>query len=190
MLSPYSELLLLGRYICCHWENSKAKLCFPMEESMVSEFQEGPNQDTCVPDRPSCTGGLASAVESHLLRTWNASFFAEDGFEGWDSLKRMLTARLWHPSTFSHFKINNFRKRGLKAYVWEMTSRVYCKLQKNCLRSPPSVRHLAFHSGDWWSMTITLRKFQVLSMCTFQKCSLFLLLGLQQLDQQGNLSFP
>lgn len=35
-------------------ENSIAKSYFPMEESVVSEFQEGPNQDTCVPDQPSC----------------------------------------------------------------------------------------------------------------------------------------
>lgn len=57
-------------------ENSIAKSYFPMEESVVSEFQEGPNQDTCVPDRPSCTCGLASAVGHHLLSTWNASSFA------------------------------------------------------------------------------------------------------------------
>lgn len=57
-------------------ENSIAKSSFPMEESVVSEFQEGPNQNTCVPDRPSCTCGLARAAEHHLLSTWNASLFA------------------------------------------------------------------------------------------------------------------
>jgi hypothetical protein len=50
-------------------ENSIAKSYFSMEESVVSEFQEGPDQDTCVPDRPSCTGGLASAAKHHLLST-------------------------------------------------------------------------------------------------------------------------
>lgn len=75
-------------------ENSIAKSYLPMEESVVSEFQEGPNQDTCVPDRPSCTCGLASAAGHHLLSTWNASSSAEDGFKGWDSLKRKLTAPL------------------------------------------------------------------------------------------------
>lgn len=44
-------------------ENSIAKSYFPVEENVVSEFQEGPNQDTCVPDRRSCTGGLAGAAE-------------------------------------------------------------------------------------------------------------------------------
>lgn len=78
-------------------ENSIAKSYFPVEENVVSEFQEGPNQDTCVPDRRSCTGGLAGAAGRHLLSTWNASFFAKDGFEGWDSLKGKLTTRLWHP---------------------------------------------------------------------------------------------
>lgn len=65
-----------------------------MEESVVSEFQEDPNQDTCVPDRLSCREEPASAAEPHLLSTCDASFFAEDGFEGWDSLKRKPTARL------------------------------------------------------------------------------------------------
>lgn len=45
-------------------ENSIAKSYFPMEESVVSEFQEGPNQDTCVPDRRSCACGLASARDA------------------------------------------------------------------------------------------------------------------------------
>lgn len=75
-------------------ENSIAKSYCSLEESVVSEFQESPNHDTCVPDRPSCTCGLGSAAGRHLLSIWNASSFAEDGFEGWDSLKRKLTARL------------------------------------------------------------------------------------------------
>lgn len=76
---------------------NRAKSHSPVEESVVSEFQEGPNQDTCVPERPSCTCGLASFAGHHLLSTWSASFFAEDGFEEWDSLKRKFTAQLWHP---------------------------------------------------------------------------------------------
>lgn len=54
-------------YLLSLEKNSIAKSHFPVEESVVSEFQEGPNQDTCVPDRPSCTCGLASAQDTICL---------------------------------------------------------------------------------------------------------------------------
>lgn len=62
-------------------ENCIVKPYFPMEGRVVSELQEGPNQNTCVPDPPSCTRGPASAAWRHLLSTWNASFLLKMGLK-------------------------------------------------------------------------------------------------------------
>lgn len=65
-------------------------------ENVVSEFQEGPNQDTCVPDRRSCTGGLAGRGTSSAQHMAAVSLL-KMGLKDGDSLKGKLTTRLWHP---------------------------------------------------------------------------------------------
>jgi hypothetical protein len=101
--SPRSVQAVLVRDVklLSQGNSSVVKPFFPMEVWCQNRKKVQIRTPVCQirPAAPESRPALPEPSAQHM----KCQFVAEDGFEGWESLKRKLTARLWHPLNFLTF---------------------------------------------------------------------------------------